>query len=96
MRSKLLRSKFLGAAALAVVACTVAFASTPASASMYYPWAGQFPWDWPGTVNPDIISGPLLASSTHWPGIGNYGYYQPTFGPDRACHPGRCWIPERW
>ncbi len=53
------------------------------SASMYYPWAGQFPFDRPGMVNPDVISGPLLSTSMHWAALGDYGFYDSSFGPSR-------------
>jgi len=88
MRLKLLG----GAAALLVMACTLG--SGPAAASMYYPWGGQFPWDRPGTVNPDVISGWLLATSAHWPALNNFGSYESTLGPSRACRYGRC--RDRW
>lgn len=101
MRSKL----FAGAAVLAVAAGAVLLGGRPASAgayywgydhhgSMYYPWAWQFPWDRPGTVNPDVLSGPLLATSTHWLPVSDYGFYRPSFVPGHPCrrHPTReCW-----
>lgn len=89
MRSKLLTGALLGAVAGAVL-----LGGGPASASMYYPWGGQFPWDRPGTVNPDIITGALLATSTHWAGIGDYGFYRPTFGGN--CRGGKCRAWDRW
>ena len=41
------------------VACMILLSNGPTFASMYYSWAEQFPWDRPGTVNPDVISGVL-------------------------------------
>jgi len=82
------------AAALAVAG----FVILPSGPSMYYPWAGQFPWDRPGTVNPDVISGALLSTSTHWPALSDYGLYRSTFGQDRAygCGGGECRAWRRW
>jgi len=94
MKSKLIG----GAAALAVVACAILLGGQPASASMYYPWGEQFPFDQPGTVNPDVISGALLSTSTYWLPLSDYGFYRPTFGPDNA-HPCRhkgCRDRDRW
>jgi len=94
MKSKLVG----GAAALAVAACAMLVGGSPASASMYYPWGQQFPFDEPGTVNPDVITGPLLATSTYWLALSDYGFYRPTFGPDKA-HPCRhkgCRDRDRW
>lgn len=98
-----------GAAALIVVACAILVGGRPASASpyysastyysasMYYPWAGQFPWDRPGKVNADVISGPLLSTSTHWPALTDYGFYRPTFVPGAyPCRRGACQGGERW
>jgi hypothetical protein len=102
MRSKLLTD----AAALVAVACTISLgsqsvsastyksASTSYSTSMYYPWAGQSPWDRPGTVNPDVISGALLSTSTHWPALTDYGFYRPTFGDYCRREPCQAW--KRW
>jgi len=73
-----MKSKRPSAAAVAILGFVV-LSSGP---SMYYPWAGQFPWDRPGTVNPDVISGALMATSTHWPSLSDYGSYRATFGQD--------------
>jgi len=93
---------------LAAVACAAVFSSRTmagslynrcaATASMYYPWAGQFPWDRPGTVNPDVISGPLVSTSMHWPAPSNYGHYRPMFAAYFcACRwRGECGIRGRW
>jgi len=100
-----MRTKRLTGAALAVAAAAIVLGGRPVSAttynsasayspSMYYPWAGQYPWDRPGTVNPDIISGALLSTSTHWPALTNYGSYRPTFGGYCRHEPCRAW--ERW
>lgn len=64
--------------------------------SMYYPWVG-FPFDRPGMVNPDVISGPLLSTSTHWPALTDYGFYRPTFIPGRhhACRRAACPVKAR-
>ena len=97
-----MRSKRLGGvAALAVAACAILLGGRPADAwvyhpcapviSMYYPWAGEFPWDRPGMVNPDVINGWLISTSTHWPGRSNYGHYRPMFGGR-----GWCRVSARW
>ena len=94
-----MRSKRLGGvAALAVAACAILLGGQSASASMYYPWAEQFPFDQPGTVNPDVITGPLLATSTYWLALSDYGFYRPTFGPDKAhpCRHRECRDRDRW
>ena len=84
-----MRRTFLsGAAALAVAAGAILGTGGPTSASMYYPWAGQFPWDQPGRVNADVISDQVLSSSTHWPALTGYGFYRPTYF--YACRHTRC------
>ena len=90
MRSKL----GSGAGALAVVV----FAFLLSGTSVYYPWAGQFPWDRPGTVNADVIGGALLSTSTLWPAMTDYGFYRPTFVPGTAyvCRDGECRAHRRW
>jgi hypothetical protein len=89
--------------AVSALVCAALLFCQPASAgtyyysrSMYYPWAGQFPWDQRLTVNPDVISGRLLSTSTHWPALTDYAFYCSTFLPTYACHRGayRSW--ERW
>jgi hypothetical protein len=83
-----------GAGALAVVA----FAFLLSGTSMYYPWAGQFPWDRPGTVNADVIGGALLSTSALWPAVTDYGLYRPTFAPGTVydCRGGECRARKRW
>jgi len=77
-----------GAGALAVAA----FAFFLSGTSMYYPWAGQFPWDRSGTVNADVIGGALLSTSALSPAVTDYGFYRPTFVPDAVyvCRGGEC------
>ena len=88
-------SKLLGAAA-AMIAAVVMLVGTATAAphgprSMYYPWVG-FPFDRPGMVNPDVINGPLLSTSTYWPTVSDYGFYRPTFGYrwHHPCRRGAC------
>lgn len=90
-----MRSRFLSGMTLAVVLLNGGFASASklhprkhawwaeCTTSMYYPWAGIFPWNRPGTVNPDVISDSLLSSSEHWPALSDYAFYDSTFGPSR-------------
>jgi hypothetical protein len=92
----------VGAAVVIVVAATflgggTASATRHSLRSMYYPWVG-FPFDRPGTVNPDVISGPLLSTSTHWPTLTDYGFYRPTFVPGlyHACRRRACPVRARW
>jgi hypothetical protein len=95
--------KLIGSAAAIVVAAAVllsggtALAANYSFRSMYYPWVG-FPFDRPGMVNPDVISGPLLSTSAHWPALTDYGFYRPTFVPRRhhACRHGACPLKARW
>jgi len=89
MRAKLLS----GATALAVAAGAILCGGTPASASMFYAWGGQSPWDQPGRVNPDVISGALLSTSAHWSALPDYGFYQSTYF--YACRHVRCRHGER-
>lgn len=85
-----MRAMATGAVALSFMVCSLA-SVRPTNASMYYPWAGQFPWDQPASVNPDVISDWLLSTSTHWPALSDYGLYRPTFAPGRnACLRGMC------
>lgn len=83
-----------GAGALAVVA----FAFLLSGTSLNYPWAGQFPWDRPGTVNADVIGGALLSTSALWPAVTDYGLYRPTFDPGTVhlCRGGECRARRRW
>ena len=91
-------------AAIAVLVCGVASVCSPASAgsyhyysrSMYYPWAGQFPWDQRLTVNPDVISGRLMSTSIYWPALTDYAFYCSTFVPLYGCRPGTYPFWERW
>lgn len=89
-----------GAAVLVLVAMLLAGGTASAAThnvrSMYYPWVG-FPFDRPGMVNPDVISGPLLSTSTHWPALTDYGFYRSTFipGQHHACRREACPVKER-
>jgi len=94
-----MRTKRLTGAALAVAAAAIVLGGRPVSAttynsasayspSMYYPWAGQFPWDQRLTVNPDVISGRLMSTSIYWPQLTNYAFYCSTFVPLYGCRPG--------
>jgi hypothetical protein len=95
--------KLAGSAAAIIVSTAMllgggtALAAKYSPRSMYYPWVG-FPFDRPGMVNPDVISGPLLSTSTHWPTVTDYGFYQPTFVPGRhhACRHRACPVKARW
>jgi len=99
MTSKLLTRSV----AMAVLLCGIASLCSPASAgsyyhsrSMYYPWAGQFPWDQRLTVNPDVISGRLMSTSIYWPALTNYAFYCSTFVPLYGCRPGTYPFWGRW
>lgn len=74
MRSKLLS----GVAAATLAAGVILLSGGGASAGWFYPH-----WFSPteAGVNPDIISGPLLSSSSHWLSISDYYHYRSTF-PD--------------
>ncbi|GEM_PF-6275026 len=96
--------RITGGAAIIIIAVAAMFlgGGTASAAkyslrSMYYPWVG-FPFDRPGTVNPDVISGPLLSTSTHWPALTDYGFYRPTFiaGRHHACQRRGCPVKARW
>jgi hypothetical protein len=88
-------SKLLARSAALAVLLTGVASVNPASAgsyyhsrSMYYPWAGQFPWDQRLTVNPDVISGRLMSTSIYWPALTDYAFYCSTFVRTHGCRPG--------